>query len=123
MDEGQIGDFIREKQIDFVIDATHPFAVEATLNIRRACDAEHTEYIRCLRESAVISQEEDAGIVTAGSVREAVAYLRHTKGNIFYCHREQGASVIYRNRRMAGEMFRACAFHAGISGTGGSHRI
>lgn len=83
MDEGKIGDFIREKQIDFVIDATHPFAVEATLNIRRACDAEHTEYIRCLRESAVISQEEDAGIVTAGSVREAVAYLRHTKGNIF----------------------------------------
>ena len=35
-----------------VIDATHPYAVEATENIRRACTAAGTEYLRLIRRSS-----------------------------------------------------------------------
>ena len=50
MDETEIEDFVKGHDIRLVIDATHPFAVEATKNIRSACLTTDTRYIRCLRE-------------------------------------------------------------------------
>ena len=38
MDEDDITAFLSEKEIDLVIDATHPFAVLVTGNIKRACE-------------------------------------------------------------------------------------
>ena len=46
MDEGQIEAFIREEKVELVIDATHPFAVLVTRNIRKACENTGTEYLR-----------------------------------------------------------------------------
>ena len=83
MDEGQIERFITEKRIPLVIDATHPFAVLATGNIRQACLRAGAEYIRCLRDEG---QEKPAGsapeVKVTGSVKEAVDFLKGTDGNI-----------------------------------------
>ncbi len=40
-----------------VVDATHPYAQEATRNIRTACEAEAVRYLRLLRESTPIPGE------------------------------------------------------------------
>ncbi|HJD46931.1 MAG TPA: precorrin-6A reductase [Candidatus Mediterraneibacter norfolkensis] len=86
MDETEIEDFVKDHDIRLVIDATHPFAVEVTKNIRAACLTADTQYIRCLREggkkSDVCEDGEEENIVITGSVQEAVEYLRHTQGNI-----------------------------------------
>ena len=86
MDETEIEDFVKDHDIRLVIDATHPFAVEVTKNIRVACLNADTQYIRCLREggkkSDVCEDGEGENIVITGSVQEAVEYLRHTQGNI-----------------------------------------
>ena len=49
MDEGQIEAFIRKEKVELVIDATHPFAVLVTRNIRKACENTGTVYLRCMR--------------------------------------------------------------------------
>lgn len=86
MDETEIRDFVKDHDIRLVIDATHPFAVEVTKNIRSACLTADTQYIRCLREDGEKSDpyedSEAENIVITGSVQEAVEYLRHTQGNI-----------------------------------------
>lgn len=82
MDRGEILSYIRKNSIDLVIDATHPFAVEATANIRWACGEAQTEYRRCLREEMSVPAKTEGQIVCVSSVEEAVEYLRLTKGNI-----------------------------------------
>ena len=51
----EMRDILVQKQITHVIDATHPFAVEATQNIRSTCEQLHLPYIRLKRECADIS--------------------------------------------------------------------
>lgn len=68
----------RECQAQMVIDATHPFAVEVSGNIRTMCGREEIRYVRVLREG-------DAGTgraVWVESIREAAQYLGDKKGNI-----------------------------------------
>ncbi len=81
MDEGDIRTFIETHAITLAVDATHPFAITATENIRRACNACGTEYIRCLRARQQIEAKED--MVWVDSVEEAVDYLKGKEGNIF----------------------------------------
>ncbi len=80
MDQEQIADFLVEKRIRLVIDATHPFACAVTENIRDACEGTGVRYVRCLREKGVT----DVGnqMVMVDSVRQAVEYLKTTQGNI-----------------------------------------
>ena len=49
--------WIKENQIRQVIDATHPFAGQASENIREACKALRVSYQRLLRERKPISRE------------------------------------------------------------------
>lgn len=63
---------------DLCVDATHPYAVEATRNIRAACDAVQVEYHRLLREQSPLP----AGSKSFGSAAEAAEFLRSTEGNI-----------------------------------------
>lgn len=80
MDEEKIAEYIRDKEITLVIDATHPFAREVTANIRQACEKTGTEYIRCLREPG--EKEEEKGIVRVDSVKAAAKFLQDTQGKI-----------------------------------------
>lgn len=50
----QMREIIKNKY-GYVIDATHPYAVEATENIKSACEEAGVEYIRLVRENTEIS--------------------------------------------------------------------
>lgn len=89
MDEDEITAFLSEKEIDLVIDATHPFAVLVTGNIKRACERAEVRCLRCLREENHLAEDIESIDDTActvfwvDSVKQAVEYLNNTKGNIF----------------------------------------
>jgi len=59
------------------VDATHPYAVEASRNIRAACETAGVPYRRLLRQESAAQ-----GAVFVDGAAEAAAYLRHTEGNI-----------------------------------------
>ncbi len=68
------------------VDATHPFAVEASKNIAQACAAQHLECLRLLRqEDSAEPTPETGGVKTVyvDSAEEAVRYLNQQSGNIF----------------------------------------
>ena len=60
------------------VDATHPYAVEATKNIRAACQHTGTEYHRLLRAESPLP----AGSMVFASAAHAAAFLAGTEGNI-----------------------------------------
>lgn len=79
-----------------VVDATHPYAVEVSGNIRMACESTGCEYLRLIRSANpvpgvkgacaplhpedICDQENDCVIV--GSVKEAADWLAKTQGRI-----------------------------------------
>ena len=60
------------------VDATHPYAAEATRNIRAAAAAAGVEYHRLLRPASPLP----AGSVVLGSAAQAAQYLAATQGNV-----------------------------------------
>ena len=60
------------------VDATHPYAVEATKNIRAAANAAGVEYHRLLRAASTLP----AGSVVLGSAAQAAQYLAATQGSV-----------------------------------------
>lgn len=78
---------MEEHSYDFVLDATHPFAKEATENIRNACGKTGHTLIRVRREdgSAEGTQE-----IRVDSIKAAVEYLKQTKGNILITSGSKG---------------------------------
>lgn len=74
----EIRKYIQKQEINLVVDATHPFAVEITKNIKEACRDTGVEYIRLLRKLS--EKEED--VVYVPSVEEAVRWLEQTEGKI-----------------------------------------
>ncbi|MBP5155562.1 MAG: precorrin-6A/cobalt-precorrin-6A reductase, partial [Clostridia bacterium] len=78
MDEAEMEDFFAGHGFARIIDATHPFAAEATKNIRAAAEAKGIPCLRILRES----DAKRGNAVYLGSVREAAEYLEKTTGNV-----------------------------------------
>lgn len=78
LDSSQMQQLIEEEKADMVIDATHPYAVEVSANIREACKEESTEYIRLLRESSKAPDN----CIYVDSTEDAVSFIEKTKGNI-----------------------------------------
>lgn len=81
MDQKQMAEMIKEKRIDLVIDATHPFAQLVTGEIKKACESAEVQYLRCLREAAEEIGEAEQ-MIWKDSVEEAVEYLAGTEGKI-----------------------------------------
>lgn len=71
------------------VDATHPYAIEATRNIRAACRDAQIPYRRLLRETSDVS----GNVVTVSDASEAAAYLSATEGNILLA---TGAKELFR---------------------------
>lgn len=63
---------------DTVIDATHPYAEEASRNIIKACHDEKIEYIRALRQEVRCRNA-----VYVNDAAEAAEYLSGTDGRVF----------------------------------------
>lgn len=72
-------DFIKNQRFDWIIDATHPYADLVTANIRAACSATKSQYIRLVRET----QTKDEDVLYVSNTEEAVSYLQGTRGSIF----------------------------------------
>ena len=104
MDQKEMEIFISERGIRLVIDATHPFAVEVSENIRAACEKEKVQYVRCLRER--LDEHETEGgaakdygmdnVVIVDSVEQAAEYLRGTAGNILIATGSRDLSLYTR---------------------------
>lgn len=80
LDSEEMEQLIKEKKCEMVIDATHPYAAEVTINLKKACDAAGVSYLRVLRENQ--EEQDSRDCLYAESVEDAVALLEHTKGNI-----------------------------------------
>lgn len=85
--------FMKRAAIRAVFDATHPYAAEATRNIKEACGRARVSYLRVTRESAAAENPGgDSGkgpaaafasqVVYVHSVEEAVCYLKDREGDI-----------------------------------------
>lgn len=78
MDRNGIAEMLRNEAFSLVIDATHPYAAEATENIAAACLDTGTDFLRLLRNS---DSGADDGVF-AENTAECVNYLKNTEGNI-----------------------------------------
>lgn len=66
------------KSFDRCVDATHPYAVDATKNIRAACAMAGVEYHRLLREESPLP----AGSMVFATAAHAAAFLAGCSGNV-----------------------------------------
>ena len=82
MDWQEMAEFMRDKQVRLVVDATHPYAKEVTGNIKRACMEEQIPLLRCLRDAEAESAEEK-GVFYVPTAEAAVQMLGRTEGNVF----------------------------------------
>ena len=78
LDVAGMGELARGCQAELVIDATHPFAMEVSKNIRTMCEKADIPCVRVLREGAAGGEN----AVWVKNIREAAAYLADKKGNI-----------------------------------------
>ena len=78
LDQEEMKKLLKEERPELVVDATHPYAVEVTKNIKTACVQTACDYQRLLRGRSVYEN----GAVYVESAGEAVAYLEWTQGNI-----------------------------------------
>ncbi|MGI6070726.1 MAG: precorrin-6A reductase [Blautia sp.] len=78
LDEPAMEDVMGELCPEWVIDATHPYAVEVTENIRSACEQMSIRYLRLLRNQDKMGEQ----AVCVEDLEAAVSYLEGTKGNI-----------------------------------------
>lgn len=60
------------------VDATHPYAIQASENIRQACAWERIRYIRLLRDKSELPE----GARVFPAARDAAQWLQTTNGNI-----------------------------------------
>ena len=78
LDEAQMEAFFHNERFDLIIDATHPYADQATANIATAAQASGLEYMRVER----LSEWHAPDGVFVPSVEACVEYLKSTEGEI-----------------------------------------
>ncbi|MCC8138582.1 MAG: precorrin-6A reductase [Clostridiales bacterium] len=91
MDMEQMRAFLRKNPFALVVDATHPYAVEVSNNIREACEKEQVPYVRYLRPEGAAAvngtsgsgDEKNIRTIYVNSTTEAAEYLEAQKGGIF----------------------------------------
>lgn len=140
MNKEEMKEFLQNKSPDWVIDATHPYAVEVTKNIRQACEEVRCPYLRVLREQSedVLEVGNDLGNSASApkgavryvvSIQEAAEYLSTTKGKILIAtgSKELGAYTVipgYRERCYARVLSTAEAVEKAFQlGFAGAHLI
>lgn len=88
----EMEELIMREGIELILDATHPYAREASANISEACGRCGRQYLRVLREPAAGAEGKDTeirsmkderdGLIHVSSTEEAAAYLDRTEGNV-----------------------------------------
>lgn len=77
LDQEEMEELFRREEPLLVLDATHPYAAEVTVNLQKACEKTGVSYARVLR-----SQGESQEAVYVESTEEAAEYLKTTEGNV-----------------------------------------
>ena len=77
LDTTQMATLMKDGCYDCVIDATHPYAKEATRNIRVATQLSRLDYFRLLRPSS-----DERGCVAVSSVAQAAELLSQSTGRV-----------------------------------------
>ena len=75
MNAQEMREFI--KPCSYVVDATHPYAYEATKNIKQACDEEKKPYYRLLRPPG-----NTAGCLVMENAEQVAKFLKDKEGNV-----------------------------------------
>lgn len=78
LDQEAMASMLQENRFDLVLDATHPYAQAVTENIRSACMAAETPYLRVCREASRVDSQD----VYVPDIEAAVDFLNGTEGNI-----------------------------------------
>lgn len=76
MDQGEMARTVRGAAL--CVDATHPYAVQVSRNLRAVCREENVPLLRLLREESPVPE----GAAVFDSAGEAAAWLKDTRGNI-----------------------------------------
>lgn len=79
LDESGMTTLLGSLRFDCVIDATHPYAAAATANIKAACVASSTRYLRLCRPDDAVAED---GYIFASDARHAARMLSATTGNV-----------------------------------------
>lgn len=77
LDKDEMKSLIEKERVDLVIDATHPYAVVVTQNIREVCEETKIEYLRIIRPQ---SKEQD--LCTFKSLEETIDFLNQVEGSV-----------------------------------------
>lgn len=85
-----------------VIDATHPYAVEVTKNIKESLIAYNIPYLRLLRDGGKSS---DSSFAYYSSVAECVKALKNTTGNILVTTGSKELSSFCRTKAMVPRIY------------------
>ena len=80
LDAEQMMQMMKDQEAWIVVDATHPYAVIVSENIREACQKAGVEYLRLLRASEEYRAEELQDCIFVDSVDEAVDFLAEHEG-------------------------------------------
>ncbi|WP_026494060.1 precorrin-6A reductase [Butyrivibrio sp. XPD2006] len=81
MDSSAIADLLRSGEFAAVVDATHPYAIKASQEIKSACEKESFTYLRLLRKTAD-SEANEGNVTYVEDVTDAAKELEKRAGNI-----------------------------------------
>ncbi len=80
LEKEKMQDIFSRESCEYIIDATHPYAVDVSENIKEACKATGKRYMRLLREEST----EEMVCIYVDSKEEAAEYLNKVDGNILF---------------------------------------
>lgn len=101
LDKGEMKSVFTKAMFTEVIDATHPYAIEVSSNIKEACKELGITYTRVLRDE--YDCNENVGIIYADNIDEVIEYLNIREGNILITTGSKAAEIYkkvnnYKNR-------------------------
>jgi len=121
--EGMVSLF-QQRMPEMVVDATHPYAVEVTKNLKSACETAGIPYLRLSRAAT-----EAEGVILCETIEEAVAWLDRRSGVVLSTIGSKGLHHLtgirdYENRVYARILPLAEAVEGAVAlGFKGSHLI
>lgn len=78
----KIEELLLKNDWEMIVDATHPYAVEVSSNIKKACENTKREVVRLLRAAGKEASQNH--VIYVDSIEEAIRYLNETTGNILF---------------------------------------
>lgn len=76
LDTFQMIELMKEESYSAVVDATHPYAADASINIRKACEAANLPYYRLIRDSSELWGE------TVETIKEMIHILNQCEDTV-----------------------------------------